>query len=51
LATWGLKAALIRKRSNLEPTELASAQKVILGISITFAFVIGALLKLALRNI
>ncbi len=45
----GLKAALIRKRGDLEPTELASAQKVILGISITFAVVIGALLPLVLR--
>ncbi len=45
----GLKAALIRKRGDLEPTELATAQKVILGISITFAVVIGALLPLALR--
>jgi O-antigen/teichoic acid export membrane protein len=44
----GLKAALIRKRGELEPTELASAQKVILGISITFAVVIGALLPVAL---
>jgi len=45
----GLKAALIRKRGDLEPTELASAQKVILGISITFAIAIGALLPVALR--
>ena len=45
----GLKAALIRKRGDLEPTELATAQKVILGISITFAVVIGALLPVALR--
>ena len=45
----GLKAALIRKRGDLEPTELATAQKVILGISLTFAVVIGALLPLALR--
>ena len=45
----GLKAALIRKRGDLEPTELATAQKVILGISVTFAVVIGALLPLALR--
>lgn len=45
----GLKAALIRKRGELEPTELASAQKVILGISITFAVVIGALLPVAMR--
>jgi len=45
----GLKAALIRKRGDLEPTELASAQKVILGISITFAIVIGALLPVGLR--
>jgi len=45
----GLKAALIRKRGDLAPTELASAQKVILGISITFAVVIGALLPVALR--
>ncbi|MFZ1130929.1 MAG: oligosaccharide flippase family protein [Terriglobales bacterium] len=44
----GLKAALIRKRGDLEATELASAQKVILGISITFALVIGALLPVAL---
>lgn len=45
----GLKAALIRKRGELEATELASAQKVILGISISFAVVIGALLPVALR--
>ena len=45
----GLKAALIRKRGELEPTELATAQKVILGISLTFAIVIGALLPVALR--
>ena len=45
----GLKAALIRKRGDLEATELATAQKVILGISLTFAIVIGALLPLALR--
>jgi lipopolysaccharide exporter len=44
----GLKAALIRKRGDLEPTELASAQKVILGISITFAVGIAALLPVAL---
>jgi lipopolysaccharide exporter len=45
----GLKAALIRKRGELAPTELASAQKIILGISIAFAMVIGALLPVALR--
>ena len=45
----GLKAALIRKRGELEPTELATAQKVIFGISVTFALVIGALLPVALR--
>ncbi len=45
----GLKAALIRKPGDLEPTELATAQKVILGISITFAVVIGGLLPVALR--
>jgi O-antigen/teichoic acid export membrane protein len=45
----GLKAALIRKRGDLEPTELATAQTVILGISVTFAVVIGALLPVALR--
>jgi lipopolysaccharide exporter len=45
----GLKAALIRKRGDLEATELATAQTVILGISITFAVVIGALLPIALR--
>jgi O-antigen/teichoic acid export membrane protein len=44
----GLKAALIRKRGELEPTELASAQTVILGISITFAVVIGILLPVVL---
>jgi O-antigen/teichoic acid export membrane protein len=44
----GLKAALIRKRGDLEPTELATAQRVILGISIMFAVVIGALLPVAL---
>lgn len=45
----GLKAALIRKRGDLEPTELATAQKVIFGISLAFALVIGALLPLILR--
>jgi len=45
----GLKAALIRKRGDLEPTELATAQTVILGISVTFAVVIGALLPMAFR--
>ena len=45
----GLKAALIRKRGELEPAELATAQTVILGISLTFAVVIGALLPMALR--
>jgi O-antigen/teichoic acid export membrane protein len=45
----GLKAALIRKRGDLEATELATAQTVILGISTTFAVVIGALLPIALR--
>ena len=45
----GLKAALIRKRGELEPDELASAQKVILGISTIFAVAIGALLPVALR--
>ena len=45
----GLRSALIRKRGELEPTELATAQKVILGISLTFALVIGALLPVALR--
>jgi O-antigen/teichoic acid export membrane protein len=45
----GLKAALIRKRGELEPTELATAQRVILGISITFAVVIAAVLPWALR--
>src|SRR5271156_3592229 len=44
----GLKAALIRKRGDLEPTELATAQKVILGISVTFALMIGALLPVIL---
>ncbi len=45
----GLKAALIRKRGELEEMELATAQSVILGISLTFAVVIGALLPPALR--
>lgn len=45
----GLKAALIRKRGDLEPTELATAQKVILGTSITFAAAIGLLLPVAMR--
>jgi O-antigen/teichoic acid export membrane protein len=45
----GLKAALIRKRGHLEPTELATAQKVILGISVGFALIILALLPVALR--
>jgi len=45
----GLKAALIRKRGDLDPTELATAQTVILGISVTFAVAIGALLPIAFR--
>ena len=45
----GLKAALIRKRGDLEPTELASAQKIIFVISTMFAVLIGALLPAALR--
>ena len=45
----GLKAALIRKRGDLEPTELATAQTVIFGISTLFAVVIGVLLPVALR--
>lgn len=45
----GLKAALIRKRGDLDPVELATAQRVILGISLTFAISIGALLPVALR--
>jgi O-antigen/teichoic acid export membrane protein len=45
----GLKAALIRKRGNLEATELATAQTVILGISMTFAVMIGVLLPFAFR--
>ena len=45
----GLKAALIRKRGDLETTELASAQKVILGISTVFALIVGACLPLAFR--
>jgi len=45
----GLKAALIRKRGELEPAELATAQTVILGISLTFAVAIGALLPVVLR--
>src|ERR1035438_2132618 len=40
----GLKAALIRKHGDLEPTELASAQKIIFAVSTMFALVIGALL-------
>jgi O-antigen/teichoic acid export membrane protein len=45
----GLKAALIRKRGDLETTELSTAQTVIFGISVTFAVVIGALLPVAFR--
>ena len=45
----GLKAALIRKRGELDATELATAQKVIFGISVAFAVMIGALLPVALR--
>jgi PST family polysaccharide transporter len=45
----GLKAALIRKRGDLEPAELASANKIVFGISCIFAVVIGALLPVALR--
>ncbi len=40
----GLKAALIRKRGELEPTEVATAQAVVLGVSILFSVSIGALL-------
>ena len=45
----GLKASLIRKRGQLEPTELGTAQTVIFGISLLFALVIGLLLPLAFR--
>ena len=45
----GLKAALIRKRGDLETTELATAQKVIFGISLCFALVIAVCLPLAFR--
>src|SRR5271165_7204271 len=45
----GLKASLIRKRGNLEPVELATAQTVIFAISVGFAVIIGALLPIALR--
>jgi O-antigen/teichoic acid export membrane protein len=45
----GLKAALIRKRGDLEPTELSTANTVILGISTTFAIAIGLLLPVAFR--
>ncbi len=45
----GLKAALIRKRGELERTELATAQRVIFGTSLTFAVVVGALLPMAFR--
>ena len=45
----GLKAALIRKRGDLEETELASAYKVILAISILFAVMMAALLPFVLR--
>jgi len=45
----GLKAALIRKRGELEPTELATAQRIIFGTSLTFAVVIAALLPAAFR--
>ena len=45
----GLKASLIRKRGQLEPMELATAQKVIFGISLAFAVIIGALLPVALK--
>jgi len=44
----GLKAALIRKRGDLEETELATAQKAIFAISLTFAAIIGALLPFVL---
>ncbi|MFZ0035845.1 MAG: oligosaccharide flippase family protein [Candidatus Acidiferrales bacterium] len=40
----GLKAALIRKRGELDRTEVATAQTVVLGVSILFAVSIGALL-------
>jgi lipopolysaccharide exporter len=45
----GLKAALIRKRGELEPAELATSQIIIFGISFTFAACIGLLLPIALR--
>jgi len=45
----GLKAALIRKRGDLQPAELATAQKVTFLISTVFVLVIGALLPMALR--
>jgi O-antigen/teichoic acid export membrane protein len=45
----GLKAALIRKRGELEPAELATSQIIILGISITLAACIGLLLPMVLR--
>jgi O-antigen/teichoic acid export membrane protein len=45
----GLKASLIRKRGELEPVELATAQTVIFGISVSFAVMIGLLLPVAFR--
>jgi len=45
----GLKASLIRKRGDLEPTELATAQKIILATSVSFALVMAALLPLLFR--
>src|ERR1700677_4214320 len=45
----GLKAALIRKRGELEPAELATSEKVIYGISITLAACIGLFLPVVLR--
>ena len=45
----GLKASLIRKPGALEPTELATAQKVILATSTLFAVGVGALLPAAFR--
>jgi teichuronic acid exporter len=44
----GLKPALIRKRGDLEPTELATAQTIIFGVSSVFAVGIGLSLPIIL---
>jgi O-antigen/teichoic acid export membrane protein len=45
----GLKAALIRKRGDLHPIELATAQKIVFLASLILTAAIGALLPLSFR--